>query len=334
MVYKIFGMEVSPYSIKVRSYFRYKQIPHEWIIRSMDKMEEFLKYAKLPLVPTVIMPNNKGLQDSTPIIETLELDFVSPSIVPNDEALAFLSCLLEEYADEWVNKSMFHYRWSYPENIDSCALRIAKEQMGVNAKAEQVEGVSKMLKERMVGRLHVVGSSVQTAPIIEASFLNLLKLLEKHFASGRSYLFGAKPALADFGLYAQLYEHYTDPRSKKIMDEQAPLTRDWCLRMLNPKSEGEFESLNKLENTLRPIFTQELGSLFLPWAEANAQAAYKGKDDFSVELSGQMFTQKVAKYSVKSFAALLAKYKALQNKEAVQNFLSGTACLTYLKDSD
>lgn len=32
--FRIFGAELSPYSVKVRSYFRFKQIPHEWIIRS------------------------------------------------------------------------------------------------------------------------------------------------------------------------------------------------------------------------------------------------------------------------------------------------------------
>lgn len=330
MTYKIFGMEVSPYSIKVRSYFRYKQIPHEWVIRSMDKMEEFLKYAKLPLVPTVVMPNNKGLQDSTPIIETLELDFANPSIVPEDETLAFLSCLLEEYADEWVNKSMFHYRWAYPENIDSCALRIAKEQMGASAKPEQIEGITKMLKERMTGRLHVVGSSELTAPIIEASFLNLLTLLEKHFAQGRLYLFGAKPALADFALYAQLYEHYTDPVSKKIMDERAPLTRDWCLRMLDPKAHGEFESFNALSSTLKPIFDEEVLALFLPWAKANALAAQQGKEDFSVNLCGKIFSQKIAKYSAKSYEALLQKYKDIKNKATLHDFLLESHCANYL----
>ncbi len=38
-VFRIYGAELSPFSVKVRSYFRYKNIPHEWIIRSADKME-------------------------------------------------------------------------------------------------------------------------------------------------------------------------------------------------------------------------------------------------------------------------------------------------------
>ena len=35
--YRIFGAELSPYSVKVRSYFRYKGIPHQWIIRNPDR---------------------------------------------------------------------------------------------------------------------------------------------------------------------------------------------------------------------------------------------------------------------------------------------------------
>jgi hypothetical protein len=32
--YRIFGAEMSPYSVKVRSYSRYKGIPHRWILRN------------------------------------------------------------------------------------------------------------------------------------------------------------------------------------------------------------------------------------------------------------------------------------------------------------
>ena len=72
-VYRIFGAEVSPYSVKVRSYFRYKGIPHEWIVRNNSNMEEYKKYAKLPIIPAVATPEDQGLQDSTPILENLKV---------------------------------------------------------------------------------------------------------------------------------------------------------------------------------------------------------------------------------------------------------------------
>ena len=123
--YRIFGSELSPYSVKVRSYFRYKGIPHEWIVRNPSNMEEFQKYAKLPLVPLVVTPDGQGVQDSTPIMEKMEALHPQPSIHPNEPAAAFVSALLEEYGDEWLNKPMFHYRWSYEPDQISTAERIA-----------------------------------------------------------------------------------------------------------------------------------------------------------------------------------------------------------------
>jgi glutathione S-transferase len=84
--YRVFGAELSPYSVKVRSYFRYKGIPHQWIIRDMSNMAEFQKYAKLPLIPLVITPEDEGIQDSTPILEKLEALFPEPSIHPDATA--------------------------------------------------------------------------------------------------------------------------------------------------------------------------------------------------------------------------------------------------------
>ncbi len=109
-VYRIFGSEMSPYSLKVRSYFRYKNIPHEWLLRGANS-EEYQKYARLPIVPTLAAPDGEGLQDSTPIIEGREAQVPTPAIHPDDPTLKFLSQLIEEFGDEWGNKWMFHYRW-------------------------------------------------------------------------------------------------------------------------------------------------------------------------------------------------------------------------------
>ncbi len=43
MTYRIYGSELSPYSVKVRSFFRYKNLNHEWIPRSPTVQSEFQK---------------------------------------------------------------------------------------------------------------------------------------------------------------------------------------------------------------------------------------------------------------------------------------------------
>ncbi|TAJ38266.1 MAG: glutathione S-transferase family protein, partial [Reyranella sp.] len=238
-MHRIFGSELSPYSVKVRSFFRYKNLVHEWIPRSPAVQAEFQKYAKLPLVPLVVTPQGEGVQDSTPILERFEAAMPEPSTIPADAALAFVSALLEEYGDEWGNKWMFHYRWRYQPDVWSTAERIAGQMMagqGTLAVAQARAAVA----ERMMGRLGFVGSNDKTRPLIEASFKSVLGLLETHLAA-RPYLLGGRPAMADFGLWGQLYEAATDPTPGAIMRAAAPKVMAWVQRMVSPKAEGAFE---------------------------------------------------------------------------------------------
>ena len=107
--YRIIGAEMSPYSVKVRSYFRYKGIPHQWILRNAASQAEYEKHAKMPIIPLVISPDGTGIQDSTPIIDQVEKLHPEPSIHPTDTVVRFISALIEEFGDEWGNKWMFHY---------------------------------------------------------------------------------------------------------------------------------------------------------------------------------------------------------------------------------
>jgi hypothetical protein len=47
--YRIIGAEMSPYSVKARSYFRYKAIPHQWILRNAASQAEYEKHARMPI---------------------------------------------------------------------------------------------------------------------------------------------------------------------------------------------------------------------------------------------------------------------------------------------
>jgi len=246
--YRIYGNELSPYSVKVRSYFRYKQLPHEWIIRNPSVEDEFARYAKLPLIPLVVTPEGEGMQDSTPILERFETLRPQPSVHPADPALGFLSALIEEYGDEWGNKSMFHYRWFYDADQQSAGARLARSMMPGLSESELSGGVE-MIKARMIPRLAFVGSSAQTKDQIEGSFSTMLAILDAHLAS-RPYLFGARPAFADFGLFPQLYQCSTDPTPAAIIRTKAPHVVRWIQAMLGPRAEGEFESWETLAPTL------------------------------------------------------------------------------------
>lgn len=72
-----------------------------------------------------------------------------------------------------------------------------------------------------------VGSNSSTAPIIEQSFLDSIQLLELHLKA-RPYLFGGCPSLADFGLWGQLYQCFSDVLAGELIRLHAPKLALWC----------------------------------------------------------------------------------------------------------
>ena len=327
--YRIIGAEMSPYSVKVRSYFRYKAIPHQWILRNADSQAEFEKHARMPIIPLVVTPEEKGFQDSTPIIDAMEKLYPEPSIHPDDPVAGFISALIEEFGDEWGNKWMFHYRWARDVDQISSAGRIARMR-SPTASEQEHEAFARQVRARMVDRVWFVGSNAVTAPQIEAGFLRMLGLLDNHLAS-RPYLFGRRPAFGDFGLWGQIYQMWTDPTAGAIIGGGAPHVLDWVQRMLWPQAEGNFENWSALEPTLMPILTKQVGRQFMPWTCANEKALADAREEFSVTLGDEIWTQKPQKYHARSLGMLRARYAAVADKAALDPVLEAAGCLAGLR---
>ena len=336
--YRIFGAELSPYSVKVRSWFRYKGIDHEWVVRSSTNNSEFNRHAQLPLVPLVLCPDGRALQDSTPIIETLEAEHPEPAIIPDDPALAFVSALLEEYADEWGNKHMFHYRWAYEPDQRSAAERIARIQLGGMWPSRipllgrfMRARIASAVRARMMPRRSFVGSHDGTQYQIERSFATLCELLQRHLAD-RPYVFGGRPALADFGLWGQMYNAWSDPTPRQLIERDFDGLIPWIERMLAPAGQGDWECWDSLGPTLAPLLREEVAELFLPWTRANAVALAAGEHEFSVVLQGREFSQRVQKYHARSYTALCRKYTEVADNGDLTAILADAGVTEYLAD--
>lgn len=323
--YVIFGSEYSPFSVKVRSYFRYKNIPHEWRPRTLETQAEFQKYAKLPLIPLILGPDETVWQDSTPIIETFEEKFSGPALQPPSATLNYLSCLIEDFGDEWVNKPMFHYRWWRPEDQEAVSRGLART---VNPKGdrEAQDKLADSIRTRMVPRLRFVGSSEKTKDVIETSFDQLLSLLGKHLET-RKYLFGGRPALGDFGLFAQIYCCLQQPTTAKIIKNGYPEITDWIARMLDPKAEQGWEDWSTLSPTLEPLIRKQIGDIYLPWSLANEKAVLSGEEEFSLPLMDQEFSQQSVKYAAKSIHVLRSRLARTGDREELDKILDHCGCL-------
>ncbi|MAE94569.1 MAG: enoyl-CoA hydratase [Deltaproteobacteria bacterium] len=325
----ILGREESGYSMKVRSAMRFKAVPHEWIDRKLRTEKLFQAHARVQLIPLLFLPDGSSCQDSTPILEGLEKTHPEPSFHPAEPATRFLSELLEEYGDEWANKLMFHYRWGYPADQRHRSGTLARGQLEGHPLRLLAPIFARFVVRRMIPRLALAGANDNNAPVLVESFHELVALLEAHLEA-RPYLFGARPAFGDFGLWGQLHQAHTDPTCGTYLRTHAPSVVAWIERMLDPKVEGPFESFASLEASLRPIFAKEVGPRFLAWDAANARAWEAGEERTELSMDGRRYYQKTFKYPAHTLGILRGRYAAVAEDAELARFLEETGCREHL----
>lgn len=332
--YRLMGLPLSPYSMKVRAYFDFKGLDYQWVSRSMKNEKLFQEHAKVQLIPLLFLPNGEVMQDSTPIIERLEAEYPQPSVQPEESALWFLSCLFEEFGDEWCNKLMFFQRWFYPADAKSTGDRLAGyrlEGQWWGALAKPI--LSHLMVRRMVPRLSFAGANETNIPQLKQSFIDLSAMLDAHFAT-RSYLLGGRPCFGDFGLWCNYHQAWTDPTANAFLEANAPHLVAYIKRMLAPSVEGELESLDSLLPTLAPILSSEVAERFLPWMAANHAAFHAGEKETSLTMKGAPFRQKTFKYQVATLDELRRKLASVGENEQLIALLERTGCLPYLKNKE
>jgi glutathione S-transferase len=332
-VYSLIGANGSPYSMKMRAVMRYRRLPFIWRIRTSE-LREKLAHLKPQLVPVLQLPEDGSYHmDSTPLIQMLEARHPGErSVVPEDAGMAFLADLLEDMADEWATKMMFHYRWDAPIDQEYCSRWIIYESFPEFAGDDFVKAANG-IRDRQVGRLPLVGCTPQNKPIIEASYLRLLASFSK-IVEQRQFLFGGRPSNADFAIFGQLKTLGDDPTPQSVMRREAGLVSNWC-RWLDDASghEGEWRdpSAPLREGTLELL--QMVGDTYLPFLIANADAAAAGEAEFELELHGQKYRQGTFGYQVKCLNSLREGYRNLNGdiRKRIDPILQETGCLASLQ---
>lgn len=331
--YVILGRPESGYSMKVRSAMRFKGVPHEWRDRCLRNEKLFQAHAKVQLIPLVLRPDGTAVQDSTPILEALEADHPEPSLHPEDPALRFLSDLLEEYGDEWANKLMFHYRWGERADQRHRSGTLARGMLEGHPLRVFAPLLAPFIVRRMIPRMAFAGANTNNAPLLVESWERLVAMLEAHLAE-RPFLFGARPAFGDFGLWGQLHQASIDPTCGAYLRAKAPAVLAWIERMLDPKVEGDFESMERLAPTLRPIFEREVGARFLAWGAANLAARDAGRAQTELEMEGRLYYQRTFKYPAIGIERLRDRLDAVGAHPGLRSFLRDTGCLEHLERPD
>jgi len=325
--YQLYGGGGSPYSQKMRAILHYRRLSFDWV-QITPAIRSQIKHDGPPVIPILRLPEDQSLHvDSTPLALMLEDRHSDRSIIPDDPAMAFLSYLVEDMADEWVTKMMFHYRWDLEIDQRYSSRQIISDN-SPGLRGRDLQKAAEEIRQRQVGRMPLVGCTKQNKPIIESSFHELLAILDT-FATRDEFLFGTRPSLGDFGLFGQLKTLASDHTPMLIMRNTVPSVYDWVRRLEDSSGiEGEWHDFPNQRGAVGALL-KFCARYYLPFLQANAHAHADGADTLSVELNGKVFEQPTFKYQMKCYDRLR---KLLQNEQSdpLCDLLSETGCLQYL----
>ena len=293
----VYGASCSYYTGKLEAYFRAKGIPYRLEPFSESNMRRCAQHTGVVQIPQVECPDGSWLVDTTLIIEYLERVRPEPAVTPRDPAVAFVSRLIEDYADEWLWRPAMHYRWSFPETARLMSAWLAEHV---------AERSAPQWAKRWYWRRRQLGTFVRgdgvtddTRAAVEGFYLDTLAALEPVFAR-RPFLLGARPSEADFGFFAPLFRHFfSDPAPARIMRERAPGVQEWVARMWNLRPD-RFAALplpDRVADDLGPLFDAITG-IYLPYLDANAAAYAGGEQRVRYDVRGIAFTEPVKPYRV------------------------------------
>jgi glutathione S-transferase len=324
------GAPGSPYTRKMLAVLRYKHVAYSYINRVQAQAAD-LPRPKVELLPTLYFPLAAGgfepAVDSTPLIRRLERDWPARTVLPPDPAVAFVDALIEDYADEWLTKAMFHYRWHYAADREKAGTLLPLHH-AISAPADAVAELGRVFTDRQVGRLRYVGSNEVTAPVIEASYERFLGLFEAILAQ-RGFLFGARPAAADFAVFGQLTQltHF-DPTSAALTLAMAPRTYAWVEIVEDLSGIADAASWAARETHAAVVrgLLGEIGRVYVPVLLANERAIARGDALVETQVDGLPWQQNPFPYHVKCLAALRGLHEGLADgdRRIVDDWLDGT----------
>ena len=333
---KLGGAFSSPYSLKMRAVLRYRRIPFRWVLRNSPWDD--LPPVAVPIIPVLAFPDADGryteaMVDSSPQIARLEERFSGRSLVPADAALAFVDFLIEDFADEWVTKMMYHYRWAYAPDADKAGDLLPLDH-DLHLTDERAAKAKAFIVDRQVSRRALVGSTDENRPVIEGSYERLLDLLQAHLAS-HPFVLGDRPGRGDMALYGQLKPMlWWDPTPVAIAVQRAPRAVNWIERVddlswWDVDGDEGWSTFDDLPGTTR-LLLDEIGRTYAPFMLANAAALAAGADEVVCEIDGHAYRQAPFGYQGKCLQWLRSAYGELSpaDRERVDGLLDGTGCET------
>ncbi len=276
--FTLWGVAHSLFTGKARSYLIKKGLAYRELYPSNPLFHERITpTVKSLVVPVLETPEGAIIQDTGDIIEYLEERFPEPAMNPKSPVQRTVAMLLDAFGSEYMTPLAMHYRWTYRSDQENFLRAEFGRIVHSGPDREARLNAGRQLMEYFNGFLPALGVRAETIPAMEASYAELLDLLDIHFQA-YPYLLGGRPSIADFGFMAPFFAHLgRDPVPATLMKNRAPNLYRWTERMnLASIADGEFPECPEtyLEaDGIPPTLEAVLKLIFADWTPGLAADA-------------------------------------------------------------
>lgn len=276
MDYVIYGNELSYFTRKLEAALRFYGLPHTLRPKSPDIAADIEQRAGTHQVPVLQTPENWMLADTTPIMAALDARVPARRMFPAGlEGL--LVHVLEEYFDEWIARTMVHYRWHYPDSAAFAADRIS----GGHAET------ALRLREWGPRACRATGTdSDHQQRACEDEYRRLLQAMEVQLQQ-TPYLLGDRPTAVDCVVLGGLRAHTNmDPDPQEVV-AAFPTVVDWCEREADDWDGSGSVAPFPNGTGFAHVVLGEMSATYAPWVLANRDAQAAGARAFHIDTYGE-----------------------------------------------
>ncbi len=274
--YTLFGGELSLFTRKLEAALKFAALPFDFVPKDRANREHLELRSGTHQVPVLQTPENWMLADTTPIIDLLDSRAPTRRLFP-EGAMGVLVHVLEEYFDEWIARTMVHYRWHYPQSARFAANRMANGDQAA---------VDRMLDwGPRASRATGTDSPVQQLAA-EAEYSRMLVAAEAQLRK-TDFLLGNRPTALDCIVLGGLRAHINmDPDPQRVV-AGFPTVLEWCERRADTwDGQGRLGPIHDLTAFARHTLG-EMGTTYVPYMQAMRSALNTGTKVCQAEIYGE-----------------------------------------------
>jgi len=289
--YIVYGARFSLFTRKLEAAMRFYGVPFRFEAKTSENASMLESRAGTHQIPVFETPENWLLADTTPILALLDSRHPTRRLFPEGPAGVVVH-IVEEVLDEWLARTMVHYRWHYEENTQAVVSAIVGKPLSL-AEAREFP-----LAKWGPRACRATGTeSVHQREQVEVEYMAVLDALETQLGQTR-YALGDRPTAVDAILLGGLRAHTNAdpiPDLSGFKRIQAWDTRDadkW-------NGEGEFS-----EFPATTPFAEHMLALardcYVPFALGNASALAAGQKAFEIDTYGERVSYLARRYPEQS----------------------------------